>query len=53
MTNYVLVPETQKRLDLRGAVTDKWNSEIIWANTQSWVGDDFQRWGYSYPYQSG
>jgi hypothetical protein len=45
MNNFVIVPETQTRLDIRCAVTDKWNSEIIWANTQSWVGDGFQRWG--------
>lgn len=45
MNNYVLVPQTQTRLDIQCAFTDKWNSEIIWANTQSWVGNDFQQWG--------
>lgn len=45
MTSYKLVPETQLRLDLRCAMTDKWNKEIIWANSQSWAADDFQRWG--------
>jgi len=25
-------------MNLRGAVTDKWNREIVWANTQLWAG---------------
>jgi len=43
MSNYVMVPQTQTRLDIRCAVTDKWNSEIIWGNSQSWAQVDFQR----------
>lgn len=30
---YELVPETQIQLDIRTAVTEKWNPEIIWGNT--------------------
>ena len=33
-------------MNLRGAVTEKWNKEVVWANSQSWVGsssyDNFQ-----------
>lgn len=29
-------------MNLRGAVTEKWNREIVWGNTQSWVGNDNQ-----------
>lgn len=25
-------------MNLRGAVTEKWNKEVVWANSQSWVG---------------
>lgn len=25
-------------LSIRGALTEKWNREIVWANSQSWVG---------------
>ncbi|MET3114129.1 hypothetical protein AAKU52_001862 [Pedobacter sp. CG_S7] len=32
---YELVPATQVQLDIRTAVTEKWNSEIIWGNTLS------------------
>lgn len=32
---YELVPETQRELDIRTAVTEKWNSEVIWGNTLS------------------
>ncbi|OQB31732.1 MAG: SusD family protein [Bacteroidetes bacterium ADurb.Bin174] len=28
-------PETQLKLSFRGVVTERWNSEIIWANTSS------------------
>jgi hypothetical protein len=28
-------PETQLKLSFRGVVTERWNSEIIWANTNS------------------
>ncbi|HTN19170.1 MAG TPA: RagB/SusD family nutrient uptake outer membrane protein [Pelobium sp.] len=32
---YELVPQTQRELDIRTAVTEKWNSEVIWGNTLS------------------
>jgi len=34
---YVLVPETQRELDIRTAITEKWNPEIVWGNTLSMV----------------
>lgn len=32
---FVLTDTIQTQLSINGAVTEKWNSEIIWANTQS------------------
>lgn len=33
-------------MNLRGAITEKWNKEVVWGNSQSWVGsgsyDNFQ-----------
>ncbi|MBZ4190524.1 RagB/SusD family nutrient uptake outer membrane protein [Niabella beijingensis] len=36
LLQYELSDTMQVQLGLRKAVTEKWNSEIIWANTQSW-----------------
>jgi hypothetical protein len=35
---YNLSAETKTQMSIRNAVTEKWNSEIIWANTQSTTG---------------
>lgn len=35
---FVISDTTQTELSLRMAFSEKWNSELIWANTQSWVG---------------
>ncbi len=34
---YLISDTTQQELSLRMAFSEKWNSEIIWANTQSWI----------------
>ena len=35
----VVMTESDKlMMNLRGAVTEKWNKEVVWANSQSWVG---------------
>lgn len=34
---FVISDTTQTELSLRMAFSEKWNSEIIWANTQSWI----------------
>ncbi|MCR8560140.1 RagB/SusD family nutrient uptake outer membrane protein [Mucilaginibacter sp. BJC16-A38] len=36
---YTLTDTIKTQLSIRNAVTEKWNSEIIWANTQSYTGD--------------
>lgn len=33
-----LSPEIQTRMDIRNAICEKWNSEIIWGSTNSMVG---------------
>lgn len=38
-TNYNISPEIEEQLSIRNAVCEKWNREIIWANTQSWAND--------------
>lgn len=37
VNTYNLGPELQTQMDIRGAVTDKWNSEIIWGLNNSMV----------------
>lgn len=35
----IIMTESDKiMMNLRGAVTEKWNKEVVWANAQSWVG---------------
>jgi len=34
---YELTDTIRTQLSLRFAITDRWNEEIIWANTQSWM----------------
>lgn len=34
-----MLPSDCIMMNLRNAVTEKWNNEIVWANTQSWVGN--------------
>ena len=36
-TNYNISPEIEAELSIRNAVCEKWNREVIWANTQSWA----------------
>jgi hypothetical protein len=38
LTEYNISQETRTKLSIRNAITVKWNSEIVWANTQSWYG---------------
>ena len=34
---YLISDTTQNELSLRMSFSEKWNTEIIWANTQSWI----------------
>ncbi len=36
---YAISDVTKAKLSIREAVTEKWNTEIIWANSNSWVGN--------------
>lgn len=35
---FLIGDTTQTELSLRMAFSERWNAEIIWANTQSWIG---------------
>ena len=35
VNQYALSPETLTKMSIRGALTEKWNTEVIWANTLS------------------
>ncbi|MGV8091075.1 MAG: RagB/SusD family nutrient uptake outer membrane protein [Mangrovibacterium sp.] len=37
-SEYSISPETRAKLSFRLAVTEKWNKEIVWGNSNSWVG---------------
>lgn len=34
-----MLPSDHIMMNLRSAVTEKWNNEVVWANSQSWVGN--------------
>ncbi|QEC54228.1 putative outer membrane starch-binding protein [Anseongella ginsenosidimutans] len=38
VNTYDLGPEMQTQMDIRNAVTEKWNSEIVWGSNNSMVG---------------
>ena len=44
--NLTLTTETRQVLTIRMSLTEKWNSDILWANTSNWNNDDFQRQSY-------
>ncbi len=39
IAQYTLAPETITQMSIRNAVAQKWNTEIIWGNTNSMAGD--------------
>lgn len=41
--------ETRVKLGIRGAVTENWNKEIIWANPNSWTGGGSTISAYNWP----
>jgi hypothetical protein len=41
--------ETKTKLSIRGAVTENWNKEIIWANPNCWVGGASTISSYNWP----
>src|SRR5690606_6237836 len=41
--------ETRTKLSIRGAVTENWNEEVIWANPNSWVGPSGTIARYNWP----
>src|SRR3546814_8494968 len=38
LSTFDMVPERQTQMDIRNAVTEKWNSEIVWGANNSLVG---------------
>ncbi len=38
-TQYNVSPEIRTQMDIRNAVTEKWNSEIVWGHTNSMTGN--------------
>jgi len=43
VNTYALSPDMQTQMDIRNAVCEKWNSEIIWGSTNS-MATSIQRW---------
>lgn len=47
INTYNLGPEMQTQMDIRAAITEKWNSEVIWGATNS-MADQIQRFAQAF-----